>query len=270
MNLSRRTTSKLPDSVKQHLNLYALAARAAGVSLLALAEPTEAKIVYTPAHVVIGTNQHYDLDLNHGGITDFTITDPSKISHFHHCNPFIMDHLSALPNQGNGIQSMALALSKGTTIGPTRSFQNGPALMVQHYYGSEFNYLRGCFHFDTSRGNWIRATDRYLGLKFGIRSKNHFGWARLSVRIVDGEGILAILTGYAYETIPGKAIKAGQTKEAEEDPTKEDFNPGASLKLSIPDTPQPASLGVLALGARGVPLWRRKEIMEVVGEGMEH
>jgi hypothetical protein len=102
--------------------------------------------------------------------------------------------------------------------------------MVQHYYGFEINYPRGC------------------GLKFGIRGKRHFGWARLSVRIVNGKGILATLTGYAYETIPGKAIKAGQTKEAEEDPTNEDFNPGASLKLSIPDKPQPASLGMLALG----------------------
>jgi len=34
MNLSKRTTSKLPDSVKQRLNLYALAAGAAGVNLL--------------------------------------------------------------------------------------------------------------------------------------------------------------------------------------------------------------------------------------------
>jgi len=234
-----------------------------------LAEPTEAKIVYTPAHVVIGTNQHYDLDLNHDGITDFTITDPRKISNCHEYR-LIMDHLSAPPNQGNGIQSMfelALALSKWTTIGSTGSFLNGSALMVHHYYGYKINYLRGiCVYFDTYGGNWIRATDRYLGLKFAIRSKKHFGWARLSVRIVNGKGILATLTGYAYETIPGKAIKAGQTNEAAEDPTNEDFNPGASLKLSIPDIPQPASLGMLAIGAQGVPLWRRKESVGAASE----
>jgi hypothetical protein len=31
------------------------------------------------------------------------------------------------------------------------------------------------------------------------------------------------------------------------------------LTNPIPDIPQPASLGILALGAQGVPLWRRKE-----------
>jgi hypothetical protein len=114
------TAPNLSESIHQQLNMYENAAGAAGVSLLALAEPTEAKIVYTPEHVVIGTNQHYDLDLNHDGITDFTITDPRKIRHCHEY-PFIMGHLSALPNQGNGIQSrfeLALALSRGTTISP--------------------------------------------------------------------------------------------------------------------------------------------------------
>jgi hypothetical protein len=261
MNLSKRTTSKLPDSVKQHLDLYALAAGAAGVSILELAEPTEAKIVYTPAHVVIGTNQHYDLDLNHDGITDFTIIDSSKISYSHRCR-LAKERLSALPNQGNGIQSHAAALSKGSTIGPTGSFPNGSALMVQHYFGEKFNFLRGCFPFNSSHGDWIGVTNRYLGLKFIKHGKTRYGWARLSVAVpggIYGGSITATLTGYAYETIAGKSIKAGQTKEAAEDPTNEDFNPGASVKLSIPDTPQPASLGMLALGARGVPLWRRKE-----------
>jgi hypothetical protein len=42
-------------------------------------------------------------------------------------------------------------------------------------------------------------------------------------------------------------------------PTNEDFGPGASMTSPIPDRPQPASLGILALGAQGVPLWQRKE-----------
>lgn len=35
--------------------------------------------------------------------------------------------------------------------------------------------------------------------------------------------------------------------------------PMLSLTNPIPDTPQPASLGMLALGAQSVPLWRRKK-----------
>jgi hypothetical protein len=73
-----RRTTNLPDSLHQQLNLYALAAGAAGVSLLALAQPSEAKIVYTPANVTLspqnGIVRHH-LDLNHDGTTDFTLID---------------------------------------------------------------------------------------------------------------------------------------------------------------------------------------------------
>jgi hypothetical protein len=80
------------------------------------------------------------------------------------------------------------------------------------------------------------------------------------------------LTGYAYETDSGKGIIAGQTKgPGEIDNSAEQSkanDPGASAFLTnpIPDTPQPASLGMLALGAQGVPLWRRKETQEVIGQ----
>ena len=99
-----------------------------------------------------------------------------------------------------------------------------------------------------------RVTDRYLGLTFLRNGRTHYGWARLTV----SGAFVAKLTGYAYETIAGKSIIAGQTKGAADDPTNEDFGSDASLTNSIPDKPQPASLGTLALGAQGVPLCRRK------------
>ena len=68
-----RTPANLSESIHQQLNMYALAAGAAGVGVLALAQPVEAKIVYTPAHRVIGPDSKYLLDLNHDGKTDFTI-----------------------------------------------------------------------------------------------------------------------------------------------------------------------------------------------------
>jgi len=50
----------------------------------------------------------------------------------------------------------------------------------------------------------------------------------------------ATLTGYAYDTIPGKRIVAGKTKG--------------------PDviTAQPTTLGHLAAGASAIPAWRVK------------
>jgi hypothetical protein len=72
----------------------------------------------------------------------------------------------------------------------------------------------------------------------------------MSVSVTDGKGILALLTGYAYETIPGKTIIAGATKGPD------DAEPATSLNTS---TPEPATLGVLALGAPGLSIWRREE-----------
>jgi len=88
----------------------------------------------------------------------------------------------------------------------------------------------------------------------------HYGWARLSVSVPHPFDIVATLTGYAYETKPGKSIKAGQTKEA--DPTNEDFGSSASLTNTIQEKSQPATLGALAMGAPGLSIWRRKQRAE--------
>jgi hypothetical protein len=54
-------------------------------------------------------------------------------------------------------------------------------------------------------------------MKFTINGKVHYGWARLSVtNLKDKFRITATLTGYAYETIPNKPIKAGQTHDGDE------------------------------------------------------
>src|SRR4029077_3677693 len=56
--------------------MYALAASAAGVGMLALAQPSQAKIVYTPANIQInvGGGLVY-LDLNNDGVNDFQFYD---------------------------------------------------------------------------------------------------------------------------------------------------------------------------------------------------
>jgi len=106
-------------------------------------------------------------------------------------------------------------------------------------------------------GPWSKAKNRYLGLEFVIGDKVHFGRARLNVSC-QGTDVLATLTGYAYETVPNKAIKAGQTKGTAEEPG-ENFGASASPANLKPDARQTPWLGMLAVGAQGVPLWRRKE-----------
>src|SRR5271166_2871562 len=71
MKRTSRQPSTLSHSLQRQLSMYALAATAAGVGMLAFVQPAEAKVVYTPAHRWLPLNQFYDLDLNHDGVNDF-------------------------------------------------------------------------------------------------------------------------------------------------------------------------------------------------------
>ena len=86
-------------------------------------------------------------------------------------------------------------------------------------------------------GQWVGkgsgVRNRYLGLKFVIHGKVHYGWARVSVTLGHRrqyEDATGTVTGYAYETIPNKPIVAGKTN-------------GADVIVFQPDT-----LGTLARG----------------------
>ena len=70
-----RKRADLCNSTQQYLNIYAIAASAAGVGMLALAQPGAAKIVNTPTHHIIDKNDIYHLDLNHDGIIDFSFVN---------------------------------------------------------------------------------------------------------------------------------------------------------------------------------------------------
>jgi|HubBroStandDraft_6_1064221.scaffolds.fasta_scaffold05468_2 hypothetical protein len=74
--------SSFSDYFTHCLNAYALAAGAAGVGVLALAQPAGAKIVYTPAHIPIVQNKGLvELDLNHDGINDFQFSNYTYTEH---------------------------------------------------------------------------------------------------------------------------------------------------------------------------------------------
>jgi hypothetical protein len=261
----RKTAANLSESVHQQLNMYALAAGAAGVGMLALTPSAQAKIIYTHANVHIGINKHYNLDLNHDGIVDFTIGN--GLNGNGKCSTFADVGVGGKAKRVNGVvagmgiwRNFPSALFQGATIGAVDPFWGGGGAMAQY---NRYRTSQGvCTNF--SFGRWINATDRYLGLKFAIHGKTHYGWARLTVNR-SGRSFVAHLTGYAYENIAGKAIKAGQTQGAADERDEEGFGAGTSVMRPI-DPPLPAALGMLALGAQGVPLWRRKESVACVSE----
>jgi hypothetical protein len=235
-----RTPSKLSDSVHHQLNLYAIAAGAAGVSLLALTPPAEAKVVYTKTHQDIGTNGIYELDLNHDGIVDFLILQ-SGTSSLHINGLFAKEALgNALVGSLNNIRDYASALKPGAQIGPRQKFIKGGnygETMLRIWVATDF----GTYH---TYGKWIDFNNRYLGLKFKFDGRTHYGWARLSVHHA-GTKITATLTGYAYETVPNCSIRAGQTGGgSDNDPANAEAEPDTTL-------------GALSLGAQTVLPKRR-------------
>ncbi len=238
-----RKAASLPKSLSHKLNMYALAASAAGVGVLALASPAEGKIIYTPAHKSLRPNHTIPLDLNHDGIIDFTIYFSVGTVESQHANLW-------LQNKDNGSNEViashtgsfgtygAAALRAGRRISSSsysfRTLRAGVMVGLDGTRGGDGGYY--------SIGHWRNVRNRYLGLKFFVKGKAHYGWARLNVKAhAYGKGHLVItgtLTGYAYETIPNKGIIAGKTNG--------------------PDvvTIQPTSLGHLARGASAITAWR--------------
>lgn len=201
MKRAARMPEKLSASAHRQLNIYALAAGAAGVGMLALAQPAEGKIIYHKTHLVIAGAERYNLDLNHDKITDFSI-----VNFLSNSCPRCVQGLYAVPTGGNSevgsVKSsirFAAAMKKGSVIGPKAHFQ------------AESGVMREAFSTQGSTGPWNNVKNRYLGFKFQIKGMAHYGWARLNVTGNGIKGIVATMTGYAYETIPNKAVVAGQT-----------------------------------------------------------
>jgi hypothetical protein len=74
----------------------------------------------------------------------------------------------------------------------------------------------GCFRVVTNSGPWYGITG-YAGLAFARNGKIHYGWAEFTSTGTSCDryyrcSISTTLIGYAYQTIPGKAILAGQTR----------------------------------------------------------
>ena len=229
-----RTTANLSGALDHRLNLYSLAASAAGVSVLALVSPAQARIVFTPAHIKITPNHKLALDLNHDGIKDFELVDSAAgSSDFLEMNPLQTGNALAQANTDCNPSVGVAALKAGVLIGKGQTFSNNVYCMAQ-YIGADGGSL----------GSWAGGVkNRFLGLQFMIKGKKHFGWARLSVSTAPYQ---VLLTGYAYETTANKPIIAGKTHGPEE----------VSAIPATSDGP-PASLGVLAMGSFGLSIWRR-------------
>jgi|SRR5579863_3188830 len=246
----KRESVRLSVGLEKRLLTYATAASAAGVGILASVQISEAKIIYTPANKHINVNGAIvDLDLNHDGITDVFFK-----AVYYHGGKDRAGSLWLAPSTELGgavkVGSLHLywagALPKGHKVGPKAPFLAGTAeepMAIGNSVSTLGSYSGGPWRSSAKRG--------YIGLKFAIKGKIHFGWIRLEREASKKFKYPAVITGYAYETIPGKAILTGQTTGLD------DAEP-ASTSLNTHE-PGSATLGALSLGAPGLSIWRREQ-----------
>ncbi len=243
---SRRRV-KLSRSLNCDLTVYALAAGAAGVGALAMPQPAQAQIVYTPAHIVLEAGSTANLDLNHDGITDVAVVNRITKGRSHSLTS-ARASLLAIPGAppyggvARRYYNAAGAFLPGQKIGNSRSFASQIDLMCTAYLFLDYYF-----------GSWMSsATNRYLGVRFSLKGKTHFGWVRLNTTWREGKGgIKALITGYAYETQPDTAIAAGDRGHGTS------AGPADSIAESAPRDSSRASLGTLAIGSDGLATWRR-------------
>jgi len=234
-----RKTFKISDSLNRQLSAYAQMASAAGVTVLALAGASEAKVVYTETYQVTHSGFPLYIDVNNDGIKDFLLRTTFykgssglevglNVSGYRNAENVVAGRRFS---SGSGyFYSAASALRAGAQIGPNGNFFDRFPIMAGELFketGSQYSDVGPW----AGKGQGVK--NRYLGLKFVIDGEVHYGWARFSVTLGHRRqfgDVTGTLTGYAYETVPDKPITAGKIT-------------GADVI-----TVQPETLGGLALG----------------------
>jgi hypothetical protein len=255
-------------ALQHRLGTYALSAATAGVAVMACSVAADAAPICKHSSVVL-ESQSFPLNPAGQRISPFEIADTfNNVCSQTGCSwnrgfltpnaPFA-DPLLA-PN------GFPANLPFGASVGPGGQFGGGREYGLLFTYGpwagGDKNHHRGNFDF---------SKDNYFGFKFSISSQTHYGWVRLSVTVGGGYGNLATIINvleYAYESNPNTVLPAGACSTAEASSatgaaphgvaSREDASGSAAPIASGVQTPPPASLGMLALGAQGIPLWRRR------------
>jgi hypothetical protein len=197
-----------------------LAYSAAGAATLAAAGTAEPGIIYTDfPDVTLGVNDPpFPLDLDGDGLTDFTLSPA-----FIHARP------------GNAVARGTAGGGHSTSVGATGRFGfavatdegGGPTGGTNDVLFPFGDSISGRRSFADSR-SLIAGHGGYIGVRFSIGTGHHYGWVR-----VDYPGPHLAVYDAAYESEPGVGIVAGVI-------------------------PEPAPLGLLALGAAGLPFLRMR------------
>jgi hypothetical protein len=242
--------------LNRRIGLYSLAASAAGVSVLALAQPAQSEVVITKKTVPIPPSTFVGVSFANNGINDFSFFLSATFSGISTMLDGYNLSMRSLKN-GKGvvgthptgaIRPDVSALVRGAKIGPSANFVS--SVVGDFGVTVERSYIPYGGVAKQLVGKWGgNPKNRYVGVRFLINGQTHYGWVRLTVTTSPDKFVSGTITAYAYEAVANKPIQTG-TVEA------------AIAEIQVPENIQNQagpSLGMLSLGADGLPWWRREE-----------
>jgi hypothetical protein len=265
----QRPMVQLPEALNTHLRNYADGARgvartdstwllsgvrvsAVGLGMLALPQLATAEVVYTPANQSINEQaRRLQIDFNNDGVIDASLY-VGGYCFIGSGNRDCYGSIFANGLQGNQVVTSggyASAAKPGKIIGHQDKFEDSPQMAFCRSGSNAINHSS----WRTLKGPWLDVQHRYLGFKFKINGATHYGWARITT-----SGFpcypSAHLTGYAYETVANRPIIAGvEAEQAALQMGPLDKGPAAA-EQNVDYT----SLGMLAVGAPGLAIWRKR------------
>ena len=235
------------ETFEKRLRAYAAGAGAVAAGMLALAPSSMAEVVVTQPHALLANGgTSYVIAIS--GATEFTLANNSFHRTYTASQSLVVSAASGAGVVGHGFSNQVAPLRFGAAVGPADQFEAGKQQLALAWDFRDFTFVGGPF---------ANTTDRFLGLKFKLNGQVYYGWAGFSfvqAHVFDLY-VTALLTAWAYETTPNTPIYAGQSSD---NPRESRLLPA---KGSAPDTAklQPATLGLLALGSRGLDVWRKRE-----------
>jgi hypothetical protein len=238
----KRRTLPLPEKSAKRLAAYLMAA-GAGATLAASAAPANASIIYTPANLSFGADSSLSFSLSPNSLNVFNLNNHTSTLVLSGVHYLKSGHLF-IGGAGNGSsvvigRTWVRQLQRGAYIGPKLGTNNGwsGGELLGKWRRSRFSSGGGIDYSGTNTGSWPDGGKGFVGLRFLINGQEHYGWAAFVVGFhTRRTGYFGRLTEYAYDTVPNQGLDAGQTAS----------------------TPEPGTLGLLALGSLGLGLWRRK------------
>jgi hypothetical protein len=259
----------MPESTEIHsagmnyyLSRYCTAAIAAGVGLLALSQTAHANVAIKHVFLSLGNGNDgsppVQIDFNNDGVVDVSF-NAFGVDYGYGTAASSVRANPQTPKLGGGVVIMGVgsggpyvaAQRRGMQVGPSAHFSS-KSVTIERTFESTSNFFSKCPNRHLF-GNWPGSNpDRFVGVKFLIHGTTHYGWVRLSLDTTSQNNcaISAAVTAYAFETVANKKISIGSSNPSDE------TRPRKSAAASeIP------SLGMLALGAEGMPLWRREETL---------